>query len=337
MVFRGRMQILVLGGTAWVGREITRQALARGHAVTCLARGESGQVADGATLVTADRRESGAYDVLAGREWDAVLDVSWQPGMVRSALAALADQAKHWTYISSVNAYARYDEVRADESTVLNEPTELDEATAELYGPAKVACEQACLDAVGDRLVIARAGLIGGPGDGSDRAGYWVARGARDTAVPVLVPDSPDAPSQVIDVRDLALWLVANAETGATGTFDAVGPTMPLGEFIELSLSIGGHTGEVVAADPDWLLEQGVEEYMGPNSIPMWTHDPAYAGWSARTGAAAMDAGLRHRSRADLITDVLEWERRLGLDRDRKAGLSPAREVELVAAWSARS
>ncbi len=191
------MRILVLGGTAWVGREVAARASAAGHDVVCVARGESGEPADGVRLVRADRDRPYALEPFAADSWDAVVDVSRQPGQVRRAAEALA-HAPHFVFVSTASVYADTVTPGLDESTPLLEPLEHDVmASMEEYGAAKVACEQAVQDVYGGRCTIARAGLIGGPGDWSDRTGYWPSRCAApsNAAGSVLAPDVRDLPT----------------------------------------------------------------------------------------------------------------------------------------------
>ena len=285
------MDLLILGGTAWLGREVARQAVDRGHAVTCLARGESGAVADGALLVAADRRHDRAYDQVRDRPWDAVIEVSWQPGLVRGALAALGELAAHWTYVSSGSAYASHATIGAGESEPLLDPDGRDEVTAEQYGQAKVACEQVSATAVGEPAAD-RAGRA----DRRTRRSHRTIRllgsaGRARPGEPDAGPAVPDMPTQVIDVRDLAAWLLDCAQARTTGTYDAVGPVVSFGRWIEQARALGGHTGPVIEADPAWLLGQGVAQWMGPESLPMWVAEPGWEGFSARSGQAAVAAG----------------------------------------------
>jgi 2'-hydroxyisoflavone reductase len=242
------VSLLVLGGTARLGRQLARDAVQRGHAVTCLARGHSGPTAEGTELVCADRRAPGAYDRVARRDWDAIIEVSWQPRFSRQALARLGDHARHWTYVSSGNVYGSH------------------------HGAAKVACEQACQRHVGARLLIARPGLIGGPGDTSGRSGYWV---ARDPRTPMLIPNTLTAPTQVIDVRDLTAWLLDSIARQTVGIYNTVGPILSVADWIALAHHVGDHRGPVVAAPAGWLLDHDVCEYMRPDSLPMWLIQPA--------------------------------------------------------------
>ncbi|MFK4729063.1 NAD-dependent epimerase/dehydratase family protein [Agromyces mediolanus] len=324
------MEILILGGTQWLGRELAREALRRGHAVTCLARGEGGEVAPGARLVIADRSRLDAYDAVAAQHWDAVLDVTRQPGFARRAAAALAGTAERAVVISSGNVYAHHDEPGADESAELLPPLESDESDPESYGEAKSAIELAYREAFGDRALLVRPGLIGGPGDASGRSGYWVARAARGDE-PMLVPAIRDAAAQLVDVRDLVAWTIDAVERGLGGAFNLVGDRSSFGAVHDAALAVGGFGGDLVEAEPAWLAEQGVAEWAGPDSLPLWIIDPGWRAFQDRSNAAARREGFAPRPIEETLADVLAWEREQGLDRERRAGLTAERERELVA------
>jgi nucleoside-diphosphate-sugar epimerase len=272
---------------------------------------------------------------VAGRHFDAVLEVSWQPDFVRAAVAARAGSADHWVYVSSGSVYADDATPGMDESAATHAPRSgSGPAGMHEYAAAKVACEDAVVTGVGgSAATIARAGLIGGYGDRSDRLGYWPARLARVRRARerVLVPPL-DMPVQVIDVADLARWLVDCADRRIAGTFNAVGEQHRFGDLLEACGRATGTSITPVQADDDWLLGQGVEPYMGPESLPLWLPAAGFAGHATRSGAAARGTGLRSRPLDATVRAALDWERRLGLHRPRKAGLSAAREAELLAA-----
>lgn len=328
--------ILVLGGTAWLGREVARQAIAAGHRVSCLARGNGG-IADGAELVRADRDRPDAYAEVADRQWDLVIDVSRQPGQVRAAAAALGGtlgESGRWVFVSTGSVYvAGAEHHHGDESDPVRQPTTAEVATAETYGEGKVAGEQALVELLGaDRVSIARAGLIAGPGDGSDRFGYWpaaFARAAADGQAPVLVPDILDQPIQLIDVRDIAGWLLQAGLAGNAGTFDIVGIPSTVGEMLAIARDAAGHTGEIVTVTPEWLTAQQVQNWSGPRSLPLWLPDGHELSVS-RPASAAVAAGLSRRPIVEMVADVLADEQQRGLDRDRSAGLTWTQERELI-------
>lgn len=328
------MKVLVLGGTGWLGRQVASAALGAGHEVVCLGRGRTGGPPDAASFVLADRSEPGAYEKLAGERWDAVFDVSSQPGQVRSAAMALADGSRMYAYVSSISAYASHRELGLDEDAQLLEPLEADVMTSlELYGEAKVACERHVQSVFGpDRSLIARPGLIAGPGDPSDRTGYWPLRFAHPS-VPdgrVLVPDEPRGWAQVIDVRDLAQWLLTATCEGVSGAYNTIGPAVPLADHLETARAVAGHTGRMSSAGPDWLRTHNVQPWSGPRSLPLWTGDPELDGLGAHSGSKAASAGLVTRSLEQTLADTLVWESSRQQPQPRKAGLSDGEESELL-------
>jgi 2'-hydroxyisoflavone reductase len=326
------LDLLVLGGTSWLGGAVARHAAARGHRVTCLARGEAGEPPTGVRWERADRSRTGAYDTVSTQRWDAVVDVSWQPDFVRAALEALAATTSHWVYVSSSSVYT--DDVtsgQAEDAPVHEAYSGTGPVDWDVYGPAKIACERAGLEAFGaEQVLIARAGLIGGYGDRSDRLGYWPARVARAAdGEPVLV-GRREAPVQVVDVEDLASWLVSAAERRTAGIFNAVGDVTTFAAVLEACVEAARRSPRFVEATDAWLIDAEVEPWAGTESLPLWLPREEYAGFMTRSNDAARSAGLTLTPLADTVGAALRWEREQGLDRDRRAGLTPGHEAELL-------
>ncbi|MEC3893367.1 NAD-dependent epimerase/dehydratase family protein [Nocardiopsis sp. LDBS1602] len=323
---------LVLGGTQFLSREVAAAAVARGHEVVCAARGRSGPVPEGARLVRVDRDDEDGLAPLRGERFDAVVDtaiISYR--WVREALAEFADTAGHWTFVSTMNVYSDLSRRGGGVDDPLLEPRYADPEGPEdfgAYGSIKVASEKAVVETVGDRALVVRPGLVCGPGDPYDRFGYWPARFSRGGRA--LVPDAPDQPCQLIDVRDLAEWIVLSGERGLTGTFDASGPRTTLGSVLEgIADAVGASDLEPVPVSPDRLFEAGVMPWQGPHSLPLWLPE-SHHGVVDRDTAPALEAGLSVRPLAETAEATLAYEKEAGLDRERQAGLTSVEETELL-------
>ncbi|WP_435198393.1 NAD-dependent epimerase/dehydratase family protein [Janibacter sp. GS2] len=315
------METLILGGTALLGRAIADVALDRGHAVTCLARGSS-TAATGAIFVSADRNEDDGLAAVKSREWDVVIDVSRQPGQVRRAVRDLS--TSHWVFISSSNVYADFSSLEQDENAPLVAPLQsevMDDMST--YGEAKVACEDT-VRASDSSSTIVRSGLIGGPGDWSGRTGYWPWRFQHPSGSDVIVPDDPDFPCALIDVRDLASWIVTAAEHKLDGTFNTTGPTLPFREVIAAAARVADSATRPRAVPAARLAELGIGPWMGPASLPLWIDDPAWRGFATMNTDRAVAAGLVARPLDDTLRDTLAYENHRS--EPRQAGLTDEEE-----------
>lgn len=332
------MRILVLGGTVFLSRAVVEIAVARGHDVVAACRGRSGSVPDGARHVAVDRAEDLPAALVAER-FDAVVDVSRTPSHVRRAVAAWPDA--HWVFVSTINVYADDADPAGPGVGRLREP-ELDDVDPssgpDAYGAMKVACEQLVLDGVASAAVV-RPGLVVGPGDPSGRFSYWPARLGRsaERADPaagddgeVLAPGDPHDLVQLVDVRDLAAWVVDLAERRTIGTFDAVGPATPIGDVLAAVARACGVRPDWRWTDAGRLAGLDVRPWSGDRSLPLWLPRPEHSGMVAHDAGPALVAGLAPRPVEQTARDVLAWLR--STPDAPVTGLTAAEEAEALAA-----
>jgi 2'-hydroxyisoflavone reductase len=326
------MNILIIGGTRFVGRAIAEDALARGHQVTLFHRGQTNpDLFPGAEHILGDR--DGELTNLGDRQWDAVIDTcGYVPRIVGLSAEYLKDRVKRYIFISTISVYSESTERGRDEdaelATLTDETTE--EITGETYGGLKVLCEQIAERIMPGRVLVIRPGLIVGPHDPTNRFTYWPVRVRRGGDV--LVPGDGSYPAQFIDVRDLAAFTLHMTEQQATGIFNATGPdvALTLMDVLKAAQAVTGSSVEYVHATAEFLAEKEVAPWM---EMPLWIPSEAGAALMAVSVQRGIDAGMRFRPLAETIRDTLAWYDSIqGDEQTWSAGMKAERETELIAA-----
>ena len=350
------MKLLVLGGTRFLGRHLVQQALDAGHAVTLLHRGISNAgLFPQAEHRIADRNDEAALRLaLAQGAWDGAIDTSaYAPRQVRSLAAVLKGRVGQYQLVSTISVYAGFDNAGNAEDAplaVLDDPT-AEAVTGAAYGGLKALCEAEARAAFGDASLVVRPGLIVGPHDPTGRYTWWVQRLQRLQGLQglqglqrdseVLAPGDPQMPVQCIDARDLAAWMLAQAEARTTGTFNLTGPERPTtmaALLTEMAAALGSEA-RFDWVDEDFLLAQGVAPW---SDLPLWLPRDS-VGLHRTPITRALATGLRCRPIGQTAVDTAAWAAAgvpvptTGGPPRAPVGLSPEREAELLQAWHHRA
>ena len=321
------LDLLILGGTGFLGPHQVEYALARGHRLTLFNRGRSaaGKYGDRVETLIGNRDpkvDAGLTALGGNRHWDAVIDNSgYIPRHVRASAELLRGRVGRYVYVSTLSVYAPETGELIDERSALSKSLEppTEEVTWESYGPLKADCDRAVREVMGDAATVVRPGFIVGPGDDTDRFTYWVDRLARGGDV--LGPPEPARALQWVDVRDLSPWLVELAGRKHASVYNAVGPE----------------------ARTRW--SNVLEVLAQPAATPVSMHWPTRAllqemkldlplvGGDARTpryfdASAARAAGLELRPLAATAAATLAWWRAQTDERRAKAGGWPTPDQE---------
>ncbi|MCC6407678.1 MAG: epimerase [Planctomycetes bacterium] len=334
------LKILILGGTGFLGPAIVEAAKPRGHTLTLFNRGKTkpGLFPELEKLQgDRDPKKGEGIKALEGRAWDVIFDdCGYYPRMVDASAGLLKKNGSgHYVYISSISCYAENDKVGLDETAKLatmEDPTlETMGDQFQYYGPLKALCEQAASKSFGDATTIVRPGYIVGPGDWSHRFTYWPAR--VDKGGEMLAPGTPNDPIQIIDVRDLAEWLVLLAEKRTFGTFNACGPEkkLSMGEVLDACKANSQNDVRFTWVDTEFLMKNGA-------GLPIWAPPTGEtAGFHTWSNARAVKAGLKFRPVGTIAKDALEWFKKEPEASQQKlwAQMPPENEAKLLEAWHA--
>lgn len=342
------LDILILGGTGFTGPEQVNYALARGHKVTLLNRNQTRPDYFKGKVEQLIGDLGGDVSALKGKKFDVVIDnPTTAPAWVRNVGQYMKGNTNHYIFISTISAYASDKNAWADESDPTAElPPGIDPygpgspgAGGRImpYGPLKAYSEKEVMKTYPGAYTIIRPGLIVGPLDRTDRFTYWPYR--IDKGGDVLAPGDGSDAVQIIDVRDLAEWMIRVAENRTLGIYNATGPAQPM-TMAEMLYGIKGVT--TAGAQFTWVPWSFLTEHKvrGWSNMPVVVPEtPNNVAFSRRDVRKAIAAGLTFRPLAMTAKDTIDWNKTRpkaeldALAQGKTSGISAEREAELLKLW----
>ncbi len=324
------MKILVLGGTHFLGRHISETLIAHGHQLTLFNRGKTNPFLFSAVEeVHGDRYND--LSLLRGHSWDVVIDTcGYNPATVGRSAYFLKGFADLYVFVSSVSVYKDFSVPKIDEHAPTRDwPKDGDpeDQSSDTYGARKVLCEVAVEDTFGDRCLIVRPGLLAGPYDTHGRVVYWLDRIAKGGDV--LAPGDPNQTIQLLDARDLALWILKMIEGRRCGTYNAVGPSRPLtfGDFLNACQQTVKQEARFVWASEPFLLKNKVVPW---TEMPIWVPE-FIRGLHEIKGIRAFSQGLICRPLESTLEDTHQWMQESKPSWPNQTWLTSEKEAQLLA------
>jgi 2'-hydroxyisoflavone reductase len=308
---RHTLDLLILGGTGFLGPQQVEYALARGHKVTLFNRGhkDAALYGDRVEVLIGDRdtKTGAGLSALEGaRRWDAVIDNSgYLPRHVRDAAQLLKGRVRRYLFVSTVAAYEGTAPVYLETSPLrrLSNPDN-EQMSGKSYGEFKAEGDRIVREIYGSAATVVRPTYVIGPGDETDRFTYWAARTAEGGTV--VGPRSDAYSLQTVDVRDLCPWMVTLLERDQAGIFNAAAPSMSWDEVLKALRPLSERAVRFVRPPPAIIQELKVDF---PLVLPT-TGGGILADSETRfDGTKAVHAGLSYRPLPQSAKATLEWWR----------------------------
>lgn len=332
---RKQLNILILGGTSFLGPHQIAYALSKGHKVSTFTRGKTtpkvhADLFEKVEMLIGDREDN--LKALENRQWDVVIDnsgrkVSW----TKATAELLKDNVGMYMYTSSTGVFYPYLNGNLTEETEValavpeglteNEKYEMD------YGVMKANSELAAINTFGkERTVVIRPTYMLGPADRTDRFIHWPVRLANGGQH--LVPGKAEDLVQYIDVRDIAEWIIRLAENKSHGIYNGVGPNegQTMQQFIKEAAKAFDTTSSFVMVDDYEFLNKNGIYY----SIPWVMPDEKHYGSARVSNKKSIAAGLTYRPLSETVKDTYNWWNSDKVDIERKAKFNENLEVMLV-------